>query len=75
MSVGEVTLEETLPEIGDSAFYRPACPQTRKLRVTVTEVFANGRIKVEFPNGSWKSLSRHYSKRVQNERYGLVRIE
>ena len=53
MSVGEMTLEvAALPELGDSAFYCPASPQARKLRVTVTEVFANGRIKVEFPDGS-----------------------
>ena len=44
-----MTLEVTLPELGDSAFYRPASPQARKLRVTVTEVFGNGRIKIEFP--------------------------
>jgi hypothetical protein len=76
MSVGEMTLEvASLPEIGDSAFYRPAAPQARKLRVIVTEIFANGRIKVEFPDGTWKSLPRLYHKRVQNERYGLVRIE
>jgi hypothetical protein len=72
MSVVEAT---TFPEIGDSAFYRAAAPQARKLRVTVTEVFANGRIRVEFPDGSWKSLPRHYHKRVQNQHYGLVRIE
>ncbi len=64
-----------LPEIGDSAFYRPASPQARRLRVTVTEIFANGRIKVVFPDGTWKSLPRLYHKRVQNKRYGLVRIE
>ena len=76
MSVGGMTQEVAArPEIGDSAFYRPASPQARKLRVIVTEVFANGRIKVEFPDGSWKSLPRLYHKRVQNERYGLVRIE
>lgn len=76
MSVGEMTLEvAALPEIGDSAFYRLAAPHARGLRVTVTEIFANGRIKVEFPDGSWKSLPRHFHKRVQNERYGLVRIE
>ena len=73
MSVGEITLEvAALPEIGDSAFYRPASPLSRKLRVTVTEVFANGRIRVELPDGTWKSLPRHYHKRVQNQRYGLV---
>jgi hypothetical protein len=76
MTVGERTMTATaLPEIGDSAFYRAAAPQARKLRVIVTEIFANGRIKVEFPDGSWKSLPRLYHKRVQNERYGLVRIE
>jgi len=76
MSLGEMTLEvDALPEIGDTAFYRPAAPQARKLRVTVTEIFANGRIKVEFPDGSWKSLPRRYHKRVQYQRYGLVRIE
>ena len=41
----------------------------------MTDLFANGRIKVEFPDGSWMSLPRLYRKRVQNERYGLVRIE
>jgi len=76
MSVGETTLEiDALPEIGDSAFYRAASPQARKQRVTVKELFANGRIRVEFPDGTWKSLPRLYHKRVQYERYGLVRIE
>ncbi len=76
MSVGEMILEvDALPEIGDSAFYRAACPQARKQRVAVTEIFANGRIRVELPDGTWKSLPRHYHKRVQYERYGLVRIE
>lgn len=76
MSVGEMTLEvATIPNIGDSAFYRPAGPQTRKVRVTVTGLFSNGRIKVELPDGTWKSLPRLYIKRVRNERYGLVRIE
>ena len=76
MSVGAMTLEvAALPEIGDSAFYRPASPQARKMRASVTDLFANGRIKVEFPDGSWMSLPRLYRKRVQNERYGLVRIE
>lgn len=75
MSVCELTLQVTLPEIGDSAFYRPASRQARKLRVTVTEVFANGRIKITLPDSSWKSLPRRYHKRIQNERYGLVRIE
>jgi hypothetical protein len=75
MSV-EMTLQvAAVPEIGDSAFYRPASPQSRKVRVTVTEVFSNGRIKVELPDSSWKSLPRHYHRRIQNERYGLVRIE
>jgi hypothetical protein len=75
MSIGEMTLEVTLPELGDSAFYCPASSQARKLRVTVTELFGNGRIRIEFPDGSWKSLPRHYHKRVRNFRYGLVRIE
>jgi len=76
MSVGEITkITTALPEIGDSAFYRAACPQARKQRVAVTEIFANGRIRVEFPDGTWKSLPRLYHKRVQYERYGLVRIE
>jgi hypothetical protein len=64
-----------MPEIGDSAYYRAAAPSARKLRVTVTEIFANGRIKVVLPDGTWKSLPRRYHKRVQNEHYGLVRIE
>jgi hypothetical protein len=65
----------TLPEIGDSAYYRAASPHARKYRVTVTDIFANGRIKVVLPDGSWKSLPRHYVKRLQNQRYGLVRVE
>ena len=66
MSIGEMTLEvAALPEIGDSAFYRSAAPQARKQRVSVKEIFANGRIKVEFPDGTWKSLPRLYHKRVQ----------
>lgn len=65
----------TLPEIGDSAYYRAASPQAKKLRVTVTELFANGRIKVVLPDGSWKSLPREYQRRVPSERYGLVRVE
>lgn len=65
----------TLPEIGDSAYYRAASPSARKLRVKVTEVFANGRIKIVLPDGTWKSIPRHYHRRIQNERYGLVRIE
>jgi len=76
MSVVELTkIAADVPEIGDSAFYRPAAPQSRKLRVTVTGLFLNGRIKVELPDGTWKSLPRQYHKRIQNERYGLVRIE
>ena len=72
MTVGERTMIATaLPEIGDSAFYRAAAPQARKLRVIMTEIFANGRIKVEFPDGRWKSLPRLYHKRVQNEPTGL----
>jgi hypothetical protein len=64
-----------LPEIGDSAYYRAAAPQARRVRVIVTDIFNNGRIRVQFPDGTWKSLPRHYHKRIQNERYGLVRIE
>jgi hypothetical protein len=76
MEINMNVLEATaIPQIGDSAFYRPASPQARKLLVTVTGIFANGRIRVEFPDGTWKSLARDYHKRVQNERYGLVRIE
>ena len=76
MSVGEMTLEvAAMPEIGDSAFYRPAAPNSKKQRVIVKGLFLNGRIKITFPDGSWKSLPRHYHKRIQNERYGLVRIE
>jgi len=76
MSVGDMTLVGTaLPEIGDSAFYRAAATHARKFRVTVTQIFANGRIKVVLPDGTWKSLPRLYHKRVQNDRYGLVRIE
>jgi len=63
------------PQLGDTAFYRPAAPRARKLLVTVTGLFKNGRIKIELPDGTWKSLPRHYHKRVQNQRYGLVRIE
>jgi len=72
MSIGEAL---ALPEIGDSAYYRAADPSARKVRVTVTDIFANGRIRVVLPDGTWKSMPRHYHKRVQNERYGLVRIE
>ena len=64
-----------LPETGDTAYYRSAVPQARKLLVTVTDIFKNGRIKVEFPDGTWKSLPRKYHKRVQNQHYGLVRID
>jgi hypothetical protein len=64
----------TLPKTGDAAYYRSAATQSRRLLVTVTEVFKNGRIRVEFPDGSWRSLPRQYHKRIQNERYGLVRI-
>jgi hypothetical protein len=64
-----------VPETGDTAYYRSAAPQSRKLFVTVTEVFKNGRIKVEFPDGTWRSLPRTYQKRLPNARYGLVRIE
>ena len=75
MNIGEMIQGvAALPEIGDSAVYQVADRQARKVRVTVAEIFANGRIKVEFPDGSWKSLPRHYHKRVQNQRYGLVRI-
>jgi hypothetical protein len=63
------------PEVGDSAYYRAATPHANKRRVSVMDIFANGRIKVVFPDGSWKSLPRHYHKRILNERYGLVRIE
>jgi hypothetical protein len=72
MSIGELTRE---PELGDTAFYRSAAPQSRKQFVTVSGLFLNGRIKVTFPDGSWKSLPRQYHKRIRNERYGLVRIE
>jgi hypothetical protein len=65
----------SLPETGDTAYYRSAALRSRKLLVTVTEVFKNGRIRVEFPDGRWKSLPRQYHKRIQNERHGLVRIE
>ncbi len=70
-----VTLQRSIPEVGDRAVYHSAQPQARKQRGVITQVFANGRIKVSFPDGSWKSLARHYHKRIQNERYGLVRIE
>ncbi len=70
------TLETSaLPETGDTAYYRSASPQSRKLLVTVGEVFKNGRIKVAFPDGSWRSLPRQYHKRIQNQRYGLVRVD
>ena len=72
MSVGEMTAE---PQLGDTAFYRSAAPQSRKLLVTVSGLFLNGRIKVTFPDGTWKSLPRHYHKRVPNQRYGFLRIE
>ena len=72
MNVLEATAQ---PQLGDTAFYRAATPQARKLLVTVTGVFANGRIRIELPDGTWKSLPRQYHKRVQNQLYGLVRIE
>jgi hypothetical protein len=72
MSIGEMT---TLPETGDTAYYRAGAPHSRKLLVIVTEVFKNGRIKVEFPDGTWRSLPRQYRKRVQNQQYGLVKID
>lgn len=72
MSIGEMTAQ---PQLGDTAFYRAATPQARKQLVTVSGLFLNGRIKVTFPDGSWKSLPRGYNKRVQNQRHGLVRIE
>ena len=72
MSVGEMT---AIPQLGGTAFYRHAAPIAKKQRAAVTGLFLNGRIKVSFPDGSWKSLPRHYHKRVQNQRYGLVRIE
>lgn len=65
----------TRPEIGNSAFYCTASPQARKLRVTVTVVFADGRIRVVPPDGTWKSLPCEYQRRVQTDQYGLVRIE
>jgi hypothetical protein len=72
MSIGKMIAK---PQTGDTAFYRAAVPQARKLLVTVTDIFKNGRIKVEFPNETWRSLPRTYQKRLPNERYGLVRIE
>jgi hypothetical protein len=72
MSIDELTAE---PQLGDTAFYRSAAPNSRKQRVEVTGLFLNGRIKATFPDRSWKSLPRTYHKRVENERYGLVRIE
>ena len=64
MSVGEMILEVTaMPQLGDSAFYRAAAPNSKKQRVTVTGLFLNGRIKATFPDGTWKSLPRHYHKR------------
>jgi hypothetical protein len=65
----------SLPETGDTAYYRSAARQSRKILVTVTEIFKNGRITVEFSDGTWRSLPRQYHKRIQNERHGLVRIE
>jgi hypothetical protein len=76
MEINMNVLEATaLPETGDTAFYRSAAPHSRTLLVAVTEVFKNGGIKVEFPDGRWRSLPRQYHKRIQNERHGLVRIE
>jgi hypothetical protein len=72
MSIGEMIRK---PQLGDAAFYRSAAPHARKQRVTVSRLFLNGRIEVTFPDGSWKSLPRHYHKRIKNERYGLIRIE
>ena len=72
MSIGKMT---TLPETGDTACYQSAAPHSRKLLVTVTETFKNGRVRVVLPDGSWKSLARRYHRRIQNERYGLVKID
>ena len=63
------------PEIGDSAYYRSADSNARKVRVSISDIFRNGRIKVVFPDGSWKSLHRQYHKRISDDRHGLVRIE
>ena len=55
-SIGEMTLEAmnylrlaTRPSIVPLAL-------NPKQRVTVTEIFANGRIRVEFPDGTWKAF-------------------
>lgn len=69
-----VTLQRPIPEVGDRAVYHSGLPQARRQRVVVTEVFANGRIKVTFPDGTWKSLGRRYQSRIPHERYGLVRV-
>ncbi len=69
-----VTLQRSIPEVGDRAVYHSAQLQARKRRGVVTQVFANGRIKVTFPDGSWKSLARRYHGRIPHERYGLMRI-
>jgi hypothetical protein len=68
------TLQRSIPEIGDRAVYHSGLPQARRQRVVVTEVFGNGRIKVEFPDGTWKSLARRYHSRIPQERYGLERV-
>lgn len=69
-----VTLQRSIPEVGDRAVYQSGLPQARRHRVVVTEVFANGRIKVTFPDGTWKSLARRYHGRIPHERYGLMRV-
>jgi hypothetical protein len=69
-----VTQQRSIPEVGDRAVYHSGLPQARRQRVVVTDVFANGRIKVEFLDGSWKSLARRYHSRIPHERYGLVPI-
>ena len=69
-----VTLQRSIPEVGDRAVYHSAAHQDRKRRGVVTQVFENGRIKIEFSDGTWKSLARRYHNRIPQERYGLVRL-
>ncbi len=68
------TLQRSIPEIGDRAVYHSAAHQARKQRGVITQIYGNGRIKIEFDDGSWKSLARRYHDRIPQERYGLVRV-
>jgi hypothetical protein len=69
------TLQRSIPEIGDRAIYHSGLPQARRQRGVVSQIFLNGRIRVEFSDGTWKSLARRYHSRIPQERYGLLKID